>query len=385
MKKGLLLLFVGITLLCNAQTDSIVHDGIYRNYILHLPASYNPSYFHPLVINMHGLGSNAAQQQFYSAMDAVADTANFIVVYPNGMPADTVVSDGKQWNVGQNIPFHSGVDDVGFISSLLDSLISFYSIDTTRIYSTGMSMGGFMSYRLACELEHRIAAIASVTGVMLDSLPHYCQSHQPIPVLQMHGTSDSIVPYNGLAGLVSVDNTISHWIQHNNCPTTPTTTTFPDIFANDNSTVDKFHYGPGDDSSEVVLYKVTNGGHSWPGGFPVPNLGNTNMDINATHEIWHFFRNHQLNYSPTAVINTIINEINFSIYPNPFINQITISFKEKYSAQIALYNSIGMKLKEVVVYNTNTFQLETGNIKKGAYFLKIRKGNNLYYKQVIKL
>ena len=333
---------------------------------------------------MHGLGSNAAQQQFYTAMDAVADTGNFIVVYPNGMPSDTI-GDGKQWNVGQNTPFHSGVDDVGFLSSLLDSLLSFYSIDTTRIYSTGMSMGGFMSYRLACELEHRIAAIASVTGVMLDSLPHYCQNYQPIPVLQMHGTSDSIVPYNGLAGLVSVENTVSHWIQHNNCSTTPTTTTFPDIFTNDNCTVEKFHYAAGDDSSEVILYKVTNGGHSWPGGFPVPSLGNTNMDITATHEIWHFFRQHQLNYSPPVITKTENKEFQVNLFPNPFTNEIHLSFEKKGKAHIRLYNTIGVKLIEANIENESSYKLKTGKLKKGAYFLEISKNNHKHYKQVIKL
>lgn len=159
----------------------------------------------------------------------------------------------------------------------------YYDIDLNRVYSTGMSMGGFMSYRLACELSERIAAIASVTG-LLAAFP--CTPARPLPVLQIHGTADGTVPYSG------VSSTISFWVGENNCPVSPVITNLPDINSTDASTVTKSYYGFCDDSTEVILYTVNNGGHTWPDA--AINIGVTNRDFNANSEVWNFFKKYAL-------------------------------------------------------------------------------------------
>ncbi|MEL6972721.1 MAG: PHB depolymerase family esterase, partial [Bacteroidota bacterium] len=140
--------------------SSIQFDDLERTYLLYVPPSYTGDESVPLVLNFHGYTSNSGEQFFYSDFRAVADLNNFLVVHPQG----TQDSEGNtHWNVGWG---GSTVDDVGFTAALIDSLAAEYNINPERIYSTGMSNGGFMSYQLACELSDRIAAIASVTGTM---------------------------------------------------------------------------------------------------------------------------------------------------------------------------------------------------------------------------
>ena len=139
---------------------SITHGGLQRDYILYVPTSYSAATSAPLVFNFHGYTSNANEQMWYGDFRPIADTAGFIIVHPNGTLDNSGTS---HWNVGWG---GSTVDDIGFTESLIDNLSATYNIDNNRIYSTGMSNGGFMSYQLACELSDRIAAIASVTGSM---------------------------------------------------------------------------------------------------------------------------------------------------------------------------------------------------------------------------
>jgi polyhydroxybutyrate depolymerase len=137
-----------------SQTYSFTHNSIVRSYIVHLPTGYVASTQYPLVINMHGYTSTAAQQQAYSQMDVVADTGKFIVVYPDGV--------NNAWNAGFGT--NPTIDDVGFLSTLIDTMKAKFSVDALKVYSCGLSNGGFMSFRLACELENKIAAIAPVAG-----------------------------------------------------------------------------------------------------------------------------------------------------------------------------------------------------------------------------
>ncbi|MBN4051574.1 hypothetical protein JYU16_02045, partial [bacterium AH-315-M05] len=203
-----ILLFVfGSGLAQTNETGSFVYKSILRDYIVHLPPSPGPNL--PLVFNLHGLGSAAWQQQLYTQFDVVADSNDFIVVYPNAV--------GGVWDtVFPNSP----IDDVGFISALIDTLNANYNIDTNRVYVTGMSMGSYMSYRLACELNDRITAIGSVAGLMTDSFFYYCDPVPAIPVLHIHGTADPTIPYLGDSLISSVDDLIQFWVRKNNCPVT---------------------------------------------------------------------------------------------------------------------------------------------------------------------
>ncbi len=225
--------FLTSALIAQTTTGTLLHDGLQRNYRLHLPTGYSADQEYPLVFNLHGFTSDALQQEFYSGMNAVADTAGFIVCYPNGV--------NNAWNVGWS--FGSTADDVGFIENLIQELAENYGIDTTRVYSCGMSNGGFMSYRLACELNDRIAAIASVTGGMFSGYLPQCEPGRPVPILEIHGTADDVVPYDGTPNVnAPVETTVNFWADNNGCAAMPDGIPLPNTAPNDGSTAERFDY-----------------------------------------------------------------------------------------------------------------------------------------------
>ena len=286
---GLGILLVGLAVECAPRVSHqdiegrFVHDGVMRNYVVHLPPKSTPGM--PVVLSLHGYGSSASHQMRYTNMNAVADTAGFIVVYPNAV--------GKRWNSGiADNPHWStpNVDDVGFIDVLIDTLERAYSIDLDRVYVCGMSNGGFMTFRLACQLSHRISAIASVTGVISANTALDCTPQEPVPVLYIHGTDDPTVPYNGTFGWFSAEQTVNHWSGIDGCLQADTTA-LPDTDPLDGSTVTKITYSDSSGNAEVIFCEIAGGGHTWPGApFDLLRAGRTNRDISASEEIWRFFR-----------------------------------------------------------------------------------------------
>ncbi|MAQ32263.1 MAG: hypothetical protein CMD26_06005 [Flavobacteriales bacterium] len=303
VKKILILLTATYTMLHAQQVmeEVIVHDDITRSYILYVPDSYSSLNPTPLVLNLHGYSSNAGQQMIYSNFYTLADLEGFILVHPQG----TLDNQGfAYWNSGGI----TEVDDVGFLSSLIDTIATDYNINLDRVYSMGMSNGGFMSYTLACELSNRISAIASVTGSMIESQFLNCNSEHPMPVMQIHGTSDLIVPYEGNENIASIDNVISYWANFNQCSLDPVVSNVPDVNLLDLSQTEHYVYDSGLNGTSVELYKVIDGGHTWPGAL-IPLTGNnTNQDFNASQEIWNFFNKYDIN----GVINnttTILDQL----------------------------------------------------------------------------
>jgi polyhydroxybutyrate depolymerase len=276
------------TLPNNGQTiyGTIQHDGIQREYILYIPDIYTGEDLTPLILNFHGYTSSAEAQMNYADFRPIADTAGFLVIHPQGTEDNL---GNPHWNVGA--PWHPGgeADDIGFTSALIDHIESNYTIDLSRIYATGMSNGGYFSFHLAGLLSHRIAAIAPVAGTMTTYTYSVSNPTHPTPVLQTHGTSDFIVPYNGNSWSLSVDAVLQYWITYNNCSTIPTITELPDIDPNDGSTVTQIIYADGDKDVTVEHFRVNGGGHTWPGS---PFGGN--QDINVCEKIWHFFQNYSL-------------------------------------------------------------------------------------------
>ena len=274
--------------------ESIMHNGIQRDYILYIPAIYDGNTDIPLVLNFHGIESNATEQMFYGDFRDIADTEGFILVHPEG----TFLNGYQHWNVDSFTPgttTGSTADDVGFTEVLIDKLASLYTINLDRVYSTGMSNGGFMSLLLACQLSEKIAAVASVTGSMTPETYALCNPQHPTPVLQIHGTSDADVPYDGVFWSRSIDDVISYWVNYNNCDTDPTITSFQDIDSLDGSTVEHFVYSGGDNGVTTEHMKVTGGNHTWSGAdIDLPGL-NTNQDINASIEVWKFFSRFDIN------------------------------------------------------------------------------------------
>lgn len=356
MKNYFLILLCFFSFESFSQTYSFTHNSITRTYIVHLPAGYSASNQYPVVINMHGYTSTASQQQAYSQMDLVADTAKFIVVYPDGV--------SNAWNGGFGV--NSNIDDVGFISALIDTMKNNFSVNADKIFACGMSAGGFMSYRLACELSNKIAGIASVTGLMADSVRLFlCQNPCNVPVMDFHGTTDPIVNYNGALGYISADSCIQWWRIKDGCPPAPLVTSIPDINTTDGCTATKYYYSFGNDSAEVVFFKITNGGHTWPGGIPIPSFGNTCQDIKASGEIWNFFKKHSLKCGVNAVHELSVTGNQLSVHPNPTTGEFTV---DGLQLQMSVYNVLGEKIYDIP-NGERVVHLPLG-LGKGIYFLK---------------
>jgi len=284
--KKLLTLLICLPLFTLAQqtiNGSITHGGLQRDYTIHIPSSYNVNTPIPLVFCFHGYGSNASTIMSYANFNYVSDTAGFIVIYPQGTLDNSGIS---HWNVGWG---GSTVDDIGFTEALMDNLSTTYNIDNNRIYSTGMSNGGFMSFLLACQLSNRIAAIAAVTGSMTPQAYNACNPQHPTPILQIHGTSDQTVPYVGYPTWTkSIDDVLQYWVAYNNCNTSATITAMPDINIFDGSTAEHIVYDGGDNYITTEHFKIYGGDHDWPGVWG-------NMDIHASAEVWKFFSRYDIN------------------------------------------------------------------------------------------
>jgi polyhydroxybutyrate depolymerase len=306
------------------RTEIVKVNGFPRTYEIHLPAGYDRKKSYPIVLALHGAGGDASAMAHLTHLDDTADKYGFIVVYPNAR-------DGR-WTVPQNEnvrplggigPRSRGtgfpsdpenprgmkvggapVHDMYFFNELLDQLESNYSVDSSQIYATGLSDGGFMGFRLACEMAGRIAAIATVAATMPQSMSEGCSdwSFRPVPVLMINGTSDPIVSYNGRLGfgtgyfLFSAKETLKTWARINECQGKPSRTTLPATSPGGLEThVDS--YGECKENSEAILYSVEKGGHAWPGGeqyMPATIIGKTSVDLNANEIIWKFFAAHPM-------------------------------------------------------------------------------------------
>jgi polyhydroxybutyrate depolymerase len=268
--------------------------GRERFAIVHLPHHRRPEKPAPLVLVFHGGGGFPDAIRFQSNMDAVSDREGFIAVYPagTGILRNALLTFNAGTCCGYALEHH--VDDVGFTAALLDALAKRYPVDPDRVYATGHSNGAMMAYRLACELSDRIAAIAPVSATMG---VRDCHPTRPVSVIHFHGLEDKNALFAGGKGPKSfsqvdmrpVPDTIAEWVRLDGCPAEPTETK--------RGAATRLAYGPGRDGAEVVLWKLANGGHTWPGG-QVGRLeawygvGNVNRDISASDLMWEFFRRH---------------------------------------------------------------------------------------------
>ena len=363
-----ILLFTGFVFSSSAQQTinaSITHDGIERDYILYVPEIYDGSTAVPLVLNFHGFGSSASQQMFYGDFRDIADTEGFLLVHPEG----TTLIGNQFWNVG--FPgLSSTIDDVGFTEALIDELATLYAIDLDRVYATGMSNGGFMSFLLACQLSEKIAAVASVTGSMTQDTFDDCNAQHPTPVLQIHGTDDGVVLYNGNNLSIPIADVISYWVDYNNCETTPTTTTLPDVDVSDGSTIEHSVYEDGDNGITTEHMKVIGGGHTWPGS--VINTAGTNQDIDASMEIWLFFSRFDIN-GPLSTDDFDNNQV--TIYPNPTQSKINLSLNYSKEVHYKLFSPLGKQLMTGTITSGNE-EIDISHLPSNIYFLKV--GNQFH-------
>jgi polyhydroxybutyrate depolymerase len=281
------LLAAGSYYFLNRTSGAMVLSGQRREYLLYVPNSYNRSRPTPLVISMHGGGAWPAHQRDVSGWNRLAESQGFIVAYPAGSGSP------RAWSVDHG----SGLqDDVRFISELIDTLEAAYNIDPARIYANGLSNGGGMAFVLSCTLSDRIAAVGMVAAA--HSLPwSWCTDPRPVPMIAFHGTSDALTPYHGgrspvfpdAVVLPSIPTWTSNWARRNQCAPNPVAS----VVAKD---VTRLEYTNCADHAAVVLYTVQGGGHTWPSGKPMPEglAGFTSNGVDATSQMWAFFREHRL-------------------------------------------------------------------------------------------
>jgi polyhydroxybutyrate depolymerase len=364
--KRFLLILIAIILSGNDSTaqisGSFVFEGINRTWKVWLPAGYTGQEPLPLLLALHGLTQNGQSIMEFSGFNQVADTAGFIVAYPDGV--------NNSWNVG--FAGGSTANDVGFLLALTDTLNLLYNVDMQRVYATGFSNGGFMSYRLACESSDRIAAIAPVAGTMTDGSFNACLPQRAVPVLHIHGTSDFVVSYNGGFGNKSVDQVLAYWVDYNACPTLPVTEMLPDSYP-DGSTVQKQTWSPCDDNTRVVLLKVINGGHTWPGSVGVTGIGITNRDINASSEIWNFVKQFHLEEASGAE-DRVVNPL--KLYPNPVSNGKLNLIQEGKGligeGLLEIFSITGQRLKyQMISPDEPVISIDIAALRKGIYVVVI--------------
>lgn len=361
---GLISLIIGTTPLMGQKDikDSIVIEGVKRIFYLHLPPDYEQTSTLPLVFNFHGFTSNARQQEINSGMNAVADTAKFIVCYPEGIDAS--------WNVGWT--FGSKADDVGFTSIMIDVIHEKYGVDLKKVYACGMSNGGFMSYELACKSGDKIAAIASVTGSMIPNALNVCKPIRPIPILEIHGNADLVVNYDGTPFIsMAIKNVLKFWQTNNGCDAIPTITPFPDINNQDGTQTEVWHYQNCILDQKVVHYKINGGGHTWPGS--VGGFGATSQDFSASSEIWNFFKQYTL---PTISSDEDIFTESITISPNPFHESLRVDTGQEDHVSLRIIDACGRILKtEMLKAGENN--IATTNLQSGMYviYLSSKKVN----------
>ncbi len=254
-----------------------------RQYTVHIPAKYFESESPvPLVLILHGAGGTGQGIESFSGFDSLSDREGFIVAYPDGI--------NTAWNDNRGDET-SVIDDVGYLSHLVDSVAEKANIDLNRVYAAGYSRGGMMSYRLGCVLPTKFAAVASVASTFPMYLLLECQNAPPKALMVIQGTDDPIVPWMGIqSAFFSAADTLKFWGQHNRCALLGPIKEYGDLSPMDGT---RLLTQEGIKCEQpIVLYSVFHGGHTWP-GHPVKapfDLGLTSMDFDAAAALWDFFK-----------------------------------------------------------------------------------------------
>jgi polyhydroxybutyrate depolymerase len=354
-----LLVFIVFLTVSQAQgyiSQTIQHDGLTREYSIYIPASYDGTTNFPLLFNFHGGDDVITNWQTTADMRPIADTANFILVYPQARPDP---SDGNSLNWLPKTP--GTFDDVPFISKLIDTIASNYQIDQNRIYACGYSLGGDMSFELGCKLSNRIAAIAPVARTMQANPNSFCSPVHPTGVLTILGTDDFISPYDGYPGYyLSAAATHSYWATHNNCNASATMSTV-------SPSIERYTWSTASGCDYVEELKVIGGGHDWPGSFG-------NMTIDASEEIWQFVSRYDINgligCATTSLNEYSITQENYRVYPNPVNSQLTVEMEIAEEKEFRIYSTIGVLVLGGRL-NSNFNTIDLSSLPPNVYILNI--------------
>ncbi|MCW3055988.1 MAG: phospholipase/carboxylesterase [Chthonomonadales bacterium] len=265
-----------------SHDETLMHDGVLRQYRLHVPTGHNANQAMPLVLMLHGRGGNGKGFEQTTGMSEVADKENFLVAYPYA------VGKPPAWTSGLNEDLNNG-DDIGFLKALINKLESAYKIDPHRIYCAGFSSGATMSEVVGAKLSEKVAAIGVVEGYIgtEQNGHHHIVPNPAVPVslIEFHGKLDQTTPYNGGHNpylpngvVLPVSKSIDFWVNHDGCDTTP------NVQNMDNGTIERDAYRSGKQGTEVVFFSLAQGKHQWP----TPSV----IGISASNHIWEFFKAH---------------------------------------------------------------------------------------------
>ena len=265
---------------------TVVVDGIERESHVFVPSSYEHGSAVPLVLSFHGTGGTPDIQRRISELEVVAERESFIVLSPRA-----VYTAEENWPATWNVYLDKdGVDDVKFVRSLIAAVSGHFTINEAMIYSTGFSGGGRMTSRIGCDLSDVVAAIAPVAGIQF---PGACNPSAPIPIMTFHGEQDEVNHYvhneNSPAHWhMGVEAALAEWASRNGCSgSTNETVITPQVTF--------VEYAECPEGSPISMFRMKNGGHTWPGStFKLRDM-TTIMDISASEMMWSFFEAHSLN------------------------------------------------------------------------------------------
>lgn len=369
--------------------DSIVHNGLVRYFQLRLPTTANDTQNRPLVLNLHGGSGNMVSAQGFTQMNPVADANGFAIAWPQGYG---VAPPGFSWADGRNTSAdQAGVDDVGFLNALVDSLVEDYGFDDQRIYICGFSNGGFMVQRMACESPSKFAAMASLGCSMDVDLFAACSPDLVRPFLMMNGTSDPAMPYEGgpmenplVTPVVPVEDAVNFWKQTLQCQT-ENSINLPNLSTSDNSSIERFQYTNCHCSAEMWFYRIDNGGHTWPGVY-LPQLeatlGVTNLDISASSELWAFFEPFSLCNIPLSAEELIFREREvYTVYPNPVGGVLMVTGDMRDLLRVTLRSLDGKVVHDI---QRPRFPLDLGSLNRGVYVVEFHTANGRISQRLLK-
>ncbi|WP_174732211.1 alpha/beta hydrolase family esterase [Mesobacillus harenae] len=293
------------------KSGKMEFGGYERTFQYYVPTSYTGKKALPVMFSFHGSGSSSAGQILLTGYQKIAEKEGFIVIFPDS----TVINENdeviipenddfdpnsplvRRWNTGSATGTLASIDDVGYTSALIDSFNDDFNIDLSRVYASGMSNGAMFSNRLAVELSDRIAGIGAVTGQLGHNMAEIAPKN-PITTVLVMGDTDPVVPYEGRPGsLLSVDSTIDYWTAANKTVERPRVSYLPQIAEDDPTKIRREIYGGGKFGTEVILYKVEGGGHTWPGGpqyLPSNVIGLASKQMDASQVIWDDLKTHKI-------------------------------------------------------------------------------------------
>lgn len=361
--SAIFLLSMFFSLSLTAQTEEthwVYPGGIPRLYVVYAPASYQPDKPLPLIINIHGWVSTAgAFMRGTSDLRPLADTANFLVAYPNGL--------NFRWN---SLEEDGGETDMHFLKDMLDDIETHYAIDKDRIYATGHNDGGELAHMLGCRYSDRIAAVASIKGSLSRKyIKDECNINRPVPILKIHNTNDFLTPFRGDERLASVNAQIDFFTEKNNCIFAPEVTIIPDIDPYDSITVERYVFSGCDQCADVELILELDSTSGLSYYYPISTL-EAPYYFDSREEIWRFFRKYTLEGGcrPTSAVDSELADLR--IFPNPAGDHINMEGPGQMSKRYILYSAVGMPVLEGRLEGSNTV-VDISSFPSGMYYLSI--------------